>query len=102
MSTRRSFLSSGAALAAAGLAGLVDAPASAAPAPKGPSAFALTMARQLQSTLPHAHISDALASKIAGDIDGYAPIASEFRKARLHNWDEPDFVFTAGPKATRR
>jgi hypothetical protein len=107
MPSRRSFISAGAAVAAAGLTGLVDPSAtpaaSAAPAPpKGPSAFALAQAKNLQATMPHAHLTDDLVKKIAGDIDGYAPIASEFRKAQLHDWDEPDFVFTAGPKAPKR
>ncbi len=107
MPSRRSFISAGAALAAAGLSGLVDpsapteALAASAP-PKGPSAFALAQAKYLQTTMPHAHLTDDLVKKIAGDIDGYAPIAAEFRKARLHNWDEPDFVFVAGPKAPKR
>ena len=99
MPTRRSFIAAGAAAAAAGLAGTAN-PAQAA-APKGPSSFALAQARYLQSKMPHAHLSDALVEKIAGDIDGYEPVAVDFRKARLRNWDEPDFVFSAGPKANR-
>ena len=101
MSTRRSFIAAGAAAAAAaaGLAGAA-APSEAA-APKGPSPFALAQARYLQSKMPKAHLSDALTEKIAGDIDGYEPVAAEFRKAQLRNWDEPDFVFTAGPKGAR-
>ena len=106
MPTRRSFISAGAAAAAVGLANLADTTASsealAAPAPKGPSAFALDQAKNLQATMPHAHLNDELVKKIAGDIDGYSPIAAEFRKAKLHNWDEPDFIFVAGPKAPKR
>ena len=96
MTTRKSFISAAAVAAAAGLSGLGDAPASAA-APKGPSATALAIAKSLQQTMPAAHLSDELVKKIAGDIDGYASTAADFRKATLHNWDEPDFVFTAGP-----
>jgi hypothetical protein len=102
MPSRRAFVFGGAAAAAAGIAGLVDPTTSAAAAPKGPSEFALAQAKYLQKTLPHAHLTDDLVKKIAGDIDGYAPVAADFRKARLHNWDEPDFVFTAGPKAPTR
>lgn len=103
MSSRRSFIAAGAIVAAAGLAGVAGAPAPAdAAAPKGPSAFALDQARWLQQTMPDAKLSDELVEKIAGDIDGYAPVAAEFRKAKLRNWDEPDFVFSAGPKATQR
>jgi len=107
MPSRRSFIAASAAAAAtAGLGGIVDPSSSsvaqAAAAPKGPSPLALAQAKWLQTTMPHAHLGDALAHKIAGDIDGYAPIAAEFRKATLHNWDEPDFVFTAGPKAPKR
>jgi hypothetical protein len=29
-------------------------------------------------------------------------VAAEFRKATLRNWDEPDFVFFAGPEAPKR
>lgn len=100
MPSRRSFLSAGAAAAAAGLSGLID-PSSSAAAPKGPTSFAVAQAKFLQQTLPHAHLTDELVQKIAGDIDGYAPVAADFRKARLRNWDEPDFVFTAGPKASQ-
>jgi hypothetical protein len=101
MPSRRTFIAGGAAAAAAFSVGLRDTPAADAAAPKGPSAFGLAQARWLQSTMPGAHLSDALAKKIAGDIDGYAPVAAEFRKAKLQNWDEPDFVFAAGPKARR-
>jgi len=107
MPSRRTFISVGAAVAAAGLSGLADPaatpPASAAtPVPKGPSAFAMDQAKNIRATMPKAHLSDDLVKKIAGDIDGYAPVAAEFRKAQLHNWDEPDFVFSAGPKAPKR
>ena len=103
MPSRRSFIAAGALAAAAGLAGVADAPDTAeAAAPKGPSAFALDQARSLQKTMPAAKLSDELVEKIAGDIDGYAPVAAEFRKATLRNWDEPDFVFSAGPKAAQR
>ena len=103
MPTRRTFIAAGAAAAAAGLAHIAEGadPAEAAAAPKGPSAFALAQARWIQSTMPHAHLSDDLVKKIAGDIDGYGSTAADFRKATLRNWDEPDFVFTAGPKAQR-
>ena len=97
MPTRRYFLSSAAAAAAIGLAGGGDAAPAEAAATKGPSATALAVARSLQTTMPKAHLSDALVREIAGDIDGYASTAADFRKATLHNWDEPDFVFTAGP-----
>jgi len=103
MPSRRSFIAAGAVAAAAGLAGLNDPPATAeAAAKKGPSELALAQARWLRKTMPQAKLSDELVQKIAGDIDGYAPIAAEFRKATLRNWDEPDFVFSAGPKAGRR
>ncbi len=100
MPTRRFFIAAGAAAAAASLARVGD-PAEAAP-PKGPSAFALEQARYLQKTMPKARLSDDLVKKIAGDIDGYEPVAEEFRKAKLRNWDEPDFVFTAGPVESAR
>ncbi|HEY7995154.1 MAG TPA: twin-arginine translocation signal domain-containing protein [Candidatus Eremiobacteraceae bacterium] len=103
MSSRRSFIAASAVAAAAGLAGMADAPTEVdAAAPKGPSSLALTQARWLQRTMPEAKLSDALVEKIAGDIDGYAPVAAEFRKATLRNWDEPDFVFFAGPRADQR
>lgn len=101
MPTRRSFISAAAAVTAAGIAQLGDTPASQA-APKGPSPTALAVARSLQLTLPEAHLSNDLVEKIAGDIDGYAPIAKDFRKIRLHNWDEPDFVFSAVSTAQDR
>lgn len=101
MPSRRSFISAGALAAAAGLSGLANPSASAAAPAKGPSAFAIAQARWLQQTFPHAHLTDELVQKIASDIDGYAPVAADFRKARLHNWDEPDFVFVAGPKGRR-
>jgi hypothetical protein len=103
MSSRRSFIAASAVAAAAGLAGMADAPTEVdAAAPKGPSSLALAQARWLQRTMPEAKLSDALVEKIAGDIDGYAPVAAEFRKATLRNWDEPDFVFFAGPRADQR
>ena len=107
MPSRRTFISVGAAVAAAGLSGIADpastpAASAAAPKPKSPSAFAMEQAKYIQSTMPKAHLSEDLVKKIAGDIDGYAPVAAEFRKAKLHNWDEPDFVFSAGPKAPKR
>jgi len=99
MSSRRTFIAAGAIAAAAGLSGLSDPPATAeAAAKKGPSELGLAQARWLRDTMPKANLSDDLVQKIAGDIDGYAPIAAEFRKATLWNWDEPDFVFSAGPK----
>jgi hypothetical protein len=101
MPTRRSFISAAAAVTAAGIAQLGDAPASEA-APKGPSPAALALAKSLQQTLPGAHLSDELVEKIAKDIDGYAPVAKDFRKIRLRNWDEPDFVFIAEPVVPRR
>ena len=103
MASRRTFIAAGTVAAAAALAGLADAPqpADAAP-PKGPSDYALAEARHLQKVLPHAQLGDALVRKIAGDVDGYNATAANFRKATLHNWDEPDFVFAAGPKATQR
>lgn len=102
MPSRRSFIAAGALAAAAGLAGVADAPAPAeAAAPKGPSAFALDQARWIAKTMPNAKLGDDLIEKIAGDIDGYAPVAAEFRKATLRNWDEPDFVFSAGPESQR-
>jgi len=73
-----------------------------AAAPKAPSSLAVAQARWLQRTMPQAKLSDELVEKIAGDIDGYAPVAAEFRKATLRNWDEPDFVFFAGPEAPKR
>lgn len=103
MPSRRSFIAAGAAAAAAGLAGLADPSAAAdAAAKKGPSELALAQARWLRDTMQKAKLSDELVRKIAGDIDGYAPIAAEFRKATLRNWDEPDFVFSAGPEAGQR
>ena len=97
MPTRRHFLSSAAVAAAIGLTGRGDAaPADAAPT-KGPSETALALARSLRKSMPKAHLSDDLVKKIAGDIDNYDSTAADFRKATLHNWDEPDFVFTAGP-----
>jgi len=102
MSTRRSFIAVGAAAAAAGIAGLADPSSQAAAAPKGPSPLALAQARWLRQTMPQAKLSDELVEKIAGDIDGYAPVAADFRKATLRNWDEPDFVFSAGPQASQR
>ena len=103
MASRRKFIAAGAVAAAAGLAGFGDAPQPAdAAAPKGPSDYALAEARHLQKVLPHAQLDDKLVRKIAGDVDSYDPTAADFRKATLHNWDEPDFVFAAGPKATRR
>lgn len=97
MPSRKSFIAGGAAVAAAGLASLADTPPSAA-APKPPTPFALAQAKELQKVLPHAHLTDELVQKIAGDIDQYAPTAADFRKVRLRNWDEPDFVFKAGPE----
>jgi len=96
MPSRRHFISAAAIAAAAGLSGVGEAPAEAA-TPKAPSAIALALAKSLQQTLPKAQISDALLPKIAGDIDGYASTAADFRKATLKNWDEPDFTFVAGP-----
>ena len=101
MSSRRSFLSTAAvAAAAAGFSGIDITPASAAK-PKGPSALSVAIAKSLQKTMPDAHLSDARVEKIAGDIDGYAPTAADFRKTRLNNWDEPDFVFAAGPMESK-
>jgi hypothetical protein len=102
MPSRRSFISAGAVIAAAGLSGLVDAEPAGAATPKGPSAFALAQAKNLQQSMPGAHLTDELVHKIAGDIDGYASIAADLRKGHLRNWDEPDFVFTAGPKEQQR
>ena len=103
MPSRKSFIAAGAAAAAAGLAGLGDTPTTAEAAEKkGPSELALAQSRWLRDTMPKAKLSDELVEKIAGDIDGYAPIAAEFRKATLRNWDEPDFVFSAGPTGGRR
>lgn len=96
MTTRRRFIS--AAAAAIGVAAIGDTsnPQPAQAATKGPSTTALAVARSLQETLPEAKLSDELVEKIAGDIDGYASTAADFRKGALRNWDEPDFVFTAG------
>ncbi|HET9341476.1 MAG TPA: twin-arginine translocation signal domain-containing protein [Candidatus Eremiobacteraceae bacterium] len=103
MPSRRSFIAASAVAAAAGLAGMADTSTEVdAAAPKGPSSLALAQARWLRQAMPKAKLSDELVEKIAGDIDGYAPVAAEFRKATLRNWDEPDFVFTAGPEAKRR
>ena len=103
MPSRRSFIAASAVAAAAALAGMADTATEVeAAAPKGPSALALAQARWLQKTMPQAKLSDALVEKIAGDIDGYAPVAAEFRKATLRNWDEPDFVFHAGPEEHKR
>jgi hypothetical protein len=97
MTTRRRFIS--AAAAAIGVAAIGDpsGPQAAEAATKGPSPAALALARSLQQTLPDAKLSDDLVEKIAGDIDGYDSTAARFRKGTLRNWDEPDFVFTAGP-----
>lgn len=97
MLTRRFFISTAAAAAAATFSNGGAAPAAAAAAPKGPSAASLAMAKSLQQSMPQAHLTDDLVQKIAGDIDGYAPIAADLRKITLHNWDEPDFTFSAGP-----
>jgi hypothetical protein len=97
MPTRRTFLGAAAAVAAAGLTGTVDA-APAQAAPKGPSAFATAIAKSLQQQMPRAQLTDSLVEKIAGDIDGYASVAADFRNATLHNWNEPDFVFSAAPQ----
>jgi|HubBroStandDraft_4_1064222.scaffolds.fasta_scaffold500260_2 hypothetical protein len=102
MPSRRHFISAAAAAAAAGLSGIGDSTPAEAAAPKGPSSAALAQANALREAMPGAHLTDDLVEKIAGDIDGYASTAADFRKTRLHNWDEPDFVFTAGPKATQR
>ena len=103
MASRRTFIAAGAIAAAAGLSGLADPSATAeAPAKKGPSELGLAQARWLRDTMPRANLGDELVEKIAGDIDGYAPVAAEFRKATLRNWDEPDFVFSAGPKGELR
>jgi Spy/CpxP family protein refolding chaperone len=96
MLTRRFFISTAAAAAAATFSNGSAAPAAAA-APKGPSAASLAMAKSLQQSMPQAHLTDDLVQKIAGDIDGYAPVAQDLRKITLHNWDEPDFSFIAGP-----
>ncbi|HYK51987.1 MAG TPA: twin-arginine translocation signal domain-containing protein [Candidatus Eremiobacteraceae bacterium] len=99
MPSRRTFIAAGAIAAAAGLSGLTDPPTTAeAAAKKGPSELGVAQARWLRDTMPQAKLSDELVGKIAGDIDSYAPVAAEFRKATLRNWDEPDFVFSAGPK----
>jgi hypothetical protein len=101
MPTRRMFLGAAAAVAAAGLTGTTDAAPAQAARSKGPSALAKAMATSLQSQMPAAKLSDALAEKIAGDIDGYAPVAADFRNTTLHNWNEPDFVFSAAPEGVR-
>jgi hypothetical protein len=101
MPSRRHFISAAAIAAAAGLSKMGDTPAEAA-APKGPSDAALAAARSLQQSLPAAHLTDDLVQKIAGDIDGYASTAADFRKATLKNWDEPDFTFIAGPTVKKR
>lgn len=100
MPSRRSFIS--VVAAAAGLASLGDDPPAAEAAPKGPSPASLAYAKSLQKAFPKAQLSDELVQKIAGDIDGYAPVAADFRKAQLHNWDEPDFTFVAGPVESGR
>lgn len=103
MPSRKSFIAAGAIAAAAGLSGLADTPTAAeAAAKKGPSELGLAQARWLRDTMPKAKLSDELVQKIAGDVDSYAPVAAEFRKATLRNWDEPDFVFSAGPKGGQR
>jgi hypothetical protein len=101
MPSRRHFISAAAIAAATGLSGTSATPAQAASS-KGPSAIALAQATSLQQTLPGAHLTDDLVQKIAGDIDGYASTAADFRKSTLRNWDEPDFTFVAGPTAVKR
>jgi hypothetical protein len=101
MPSRRHFISAAAMAAAAGLSGTGSAPADAAP-PKGPSVAALAQATSLQRSLPDAHLTDELVQQIAGDIDGYASVAADFRKGTLRNWDEPDFTFVAGPTAAKQ
>ncbi|HXW77636.1 MAG TPA: hypothetical protein VEJ20_09510 [Candidatus Eremiobacteraceae bacterium] len=113
MPTRRSFLGVTVAAVAAGISGVAESPAAAnavdatstptpAPTPTPPSATSLTLAKSLRQSMPKAHLSDAMVEQIAGDIDGYASVAADFRNGTLRNWDEPDFVFEAGPLGGQR
>jgi hypothetical protein len=116
MGTRRSFLA-GTIAAAAGIAAASSGasaappgsptphptptpkpptpPPAAAGGPTKPSAPALELAKKLQKDLPQAKISDAMAERIASDIEDGFSLSQAFRKAKFKNWDEPDFVFSA-------
>lgn len=111
MTTRRSFLAgtiaaaAGIAAASSGTPPAASAPAAtpsptptpppAPPGPTKPSPLALELAKKLQKDLPHAKISDAMAEKIASDIEDGFGLSKAFRKVKFKNWDEPDFVFSA-------
>lgn len=117
MRSRRRFILNGIIAAAAAVAGIAARGALAAasaktagkpkphptpsPTPKPPSTVARALARSLQHDLPAARISDAMTEKIAGDIESLFDISKAFRKQRLHNWDEPDFTYSAlsGPQS---
>lgn len=103
MLPRKTFL--GSALVAALLAFVRRDPAAAAtasaspsPAPTStpaPSPLARALAASLQRDLPKAEISDALAEKIAGDIESNFDIDKTFRTRSNKNLPPPDFVFSA-------
>jgi glucose/arabinose dehydrogenase len=103
LSTRRFFLTAGAAAAAMALTAKGPASAQAPPAPPAsspspkpppePSALARELARSLQRDLPQARLPDDLVEKIAGDIESNFDIVKAFRKGGLKNSDEPDTAF---------
>ncbi len=101
MVTRRNFLA--VAIAAATGVGATARTKKAAPQrPKPtptptapPTPLARELARALQRDFPAAKLSDATTEKIAADIQSNFDIAKAFRKRRLRNSDEPDFVFSA-------
>ncbi len=70
-------------------------PSAVAGGPTKPSAPALELAKKLQKDLPQAKISDAMAERIASDIEDGFSLSQAFRKAKFKNWDEPDFAFSA-------
>jgi hypothetical protein len=93
MTTRRSFIAGAAAAAGLAAAATATAPAQAAT----PSTLASELARSLQRALPEAKLSDAMAAKIASDIEDNFAIATTFRKGHLRNADEPACAFAADP-----